>query len=139
VIQRRKPLARSKKPLKRTALRRATMPIPRRTAPRPRSKKPKEGRLRGKALEALRRDCFERDNYSCHHMITRRRMCLRPVTWETGHPGSGHMAHILALSLGGKDELSNVTAKCAECHLVREHQRGGKPCPPKPKTIEGKL
>src|ERR1700677_4667256 len=47
-------------------------------------------RLRGKKLEQLRRDCFERDGYRC--MCG----CKQPVTWE-----DGDMAHIVSRGAGG--------------------------------------
>jgi 5-methylcytosine-specific restriction endonuclease McrA len=82
--------------------------------------KPRPGRLRGKALEQLRRDCFERDRYACQE-------CGIFVYWATAH-----MAHIKAKRIG-LDTLENVRTLCAECHLI-EHQYGKsgvKPCPSK--------
>lgn len=88
--------------------------------------KPRPGRLKGKDMETLRRDCFERDGYRCQHRTYLSLMggelwevCMKPVTWETGH-----MAHIVSRGRGGKDELSNVLTKCAECHMIREHHEG---------------
>lgn len=92
-------------------------------------------RLTGAALEKLRRDCFERDSYRCQHVIrtpicdlkgytTGMSMldkCANFVSWE-----SGHMAHIIARSLGGADSLENIITKCADCHLRREHTMGEK-------------
>ena len=117
VIQRSKPIRRT--PLKK-----------RRTKPRP-------GRVTGKAMEALRRACFERDGYRCQHQAfiadtnCLHARCMRLVTWD-----NGHMAHIKSRGAGGKDELSNVTTKCPDCHVVREHffgPSGIKPVPPKPR------
>jgi len=106
--------------------------VPEKPKSRPRSTRP--GRLTGNALEKLRRACFERDGYMCQHGLDtfwqdgKRvvRKCLRPVAWDSGFPESGHMAHIRARSIGGKDELSNVVTKCADCHLRREHTMGEK-------------
>jgi len=113
----------------------------RRTAIRKVRSKPRPGRLKGKALENLRRDCFERDNYQCRHEIRHPiadlkgyvvdsyyERCGNFVTWETGH-----MAHIVSRGAGGKDELSNVLTKCPYCHQIREHHEGngGKIIPPK--------
>ena len=107
-------------PLKRTPVRK------KRTKPRP-------GRLKGKDLEKLRRDCFERDGYRCQHMLkyedgTDMARCGWIVTWETGH-----MAHVRNRRMWG-DNLENVTTKCATCHLIREHHEGngGKIVPRKP-------
>lgn len=72
-------------------------------------------RLKGDALTALRLACFERDNYRCTD-------CGRPTTW-----GLGHMAHIVGRGRGGSDTLSNVTTKCAVCHLEREHNQKSVP------------
>lgn len=99
---------------------------------RPRSTRP--GRITGAALEALRRACFERDGYRCQHDIKPPILvlgyfnhiyrCLKPVVWESGYHNSGHMAHIKARSLGGKDEIDNVILKCGDCHIGREHTMG---------------
>jgi hypothetical protein len=83
-------------------------------------------RLRGKVLEALRRDCFERDRYRCR--------CKHP------EPGCGElcnweyddMAHIVSRGAGGSDELSNVLTMKHEHHLAT-HNCGGKPIPAKVK------
>jgi 5-methylcytosine-specific restriction endonuclease McrA len=83
-------------------------------------KKPRHGRLKGKALEKLRTECFERDRYLCCE-------CGKRVYWTTGH-----MAHIKAKRMYG-DYLYNVRTLCAGCHLI-EHsygKSGVKPCPPK--------
>jgi 5-methylcytosine-specific restriction endonuclease McrA len=93
--------------------------------------KPRAGRLKGAALEQLRRDCFERDGYRCQGEVLSYlfgwEKCDRAVTWE-----SGHMAHIGAKRRHG-DSLDNVRTLCAECHGL-EHAYGPsgvKPCPPK--------
>lgn len=99
--------------------------------------KPRPGRLRGEAMEALRRACFERDEYKCQHLTPVGKhwkfgklytMCGRCVTWE-----SGHMAHIVSRGRGGKDEVSNVTTKCASCHSVLEHRYGKSGTKPVPR------
>jgi 5-methylcytosine-specific restriction endonuclease McrA len=99
-----------------------------------RKRKPRKGdvtvgktgriRLRGKALEALRRDCFERDRYRCQCSPS----CGVAVTWE-----SGDMAHIVSRGAGGSDVLSNVRTFLHEHHLA-SHNAGGKPLPPKVKA-----
>jgi 5-methylcytosine-specific restriction endonuclease McrA len=95
--------------------------------------KARPGRLKGKAMDQLRRECFERDGYRCQMIFYVTNMgvaltCGKPVTWETGH-----MAHIGAKRRHG-DSLENVRTLCAECHHI-EHsygKSGVKPCPKKP-------
>ena len=86
-------------------------------------------RLRGKALEALRRDCFERDGYRCQCSPS----CGIPVTWE-----SGDMAHIVSRGAGGSDVLSNVVTMDHFHHLAT-HNCGGKPLSEKPRESNGNL
>jgi 5-methylcytosine-specific restriction endonuclease McrA len=100
--------------------------------------KPRPGRLKGKAMEKLRRDCFERDGYRCQHKTYLSLMggelwkvCMEPVTWDTGH-----MAHIVSRGRGGKDELSNVETKCAHCHIGIEHSYGPSGVKPVPKKVD---
>jgi 5-methylcytosine-specific restriction endonuclease McrA len=103
--------------------------------------KVRPGRLRGKALEQLRRECFERDGYKCQARLTYEPgvpgffdgfwyRCGRPVTWETGH-----MAHIRNKRMWG-DTLDNVVTKCAECHIQIEHAYGPSGVPPCPDKIQ---
>ena len=75
----------------------------------PQPKPAKQIRLKGKDMEALRRACFERDNYICVQ-------CGNPVSWQ-----SGHMAHIKSHGSGGSDILENVKTKCQHCHIILEH------------------
>lgn len=70
-------------------------------------------RLYGADLEALRRECFERDGYRCVP-------CGKAVIWEAGFWNSGHMAHRKNKRMYG-DFIDNVDTKCIECHLVHEH------------------
>jgi 5-methylcytosine-specific restriction endonuclease McrA len=95
--------------------------------------KTKPMRLTGKALEDLRRQCFERDGYRCQHIRAFPAMkrgtvydakCDKQVTWD-GYR-TGHMAHIKSRGAGGGDTLDNVITKCAECHIGREHTKGEK-------------
>jgi len=94
---------------------------------RSRRTKPRLGRLKGEAMEALRRECFERDGYQCQHMLVigvdwklgkLYRKCGASVTWE-----SGHMAHTRNKRMWG-DCLAQVTTKCAACHIGIEHSYG---------------
>jgi len=119
--------------MRRTPIARSSKPIARKR------KEPRPGRLRGRAMEQLRREVFARDGYRCQHLLTSLGIhegvewfvkCLRPVTWE-----SGHLAHIVSRGRGGKDEASNLLTKCPDCHIGIEHsygKSGVKPCPVKP-------
>ena len=68
-------------------------------------------RLKGAALEKLRRDCFVRDKYICVD-------CGCGVEWSGWN--AGHMAHIVSRGAGGSDTLDNVRTKCFMCHF-NEH------------------
>lgn len=104
-----------------------------------RRNRPRPGRVRGKAMEELRRACFERDGYRCqalkypvcvHGDVLIGIKCLRPVTWE-----NGHMAHKRNKRMWG-DSLDQVQTECDQCH-GEYHQYGPsriKPCPPKPQN-----
>jgi 5-methylcytosine-specific restriction endonuclease McrA len=84
-------------------------------------------RLKGKPMEALRRACFERDQYRCSE-------CDTLVTWDGYFIGRGQMAHIKSRGAGGSDELSNVRTLCQKCHIEIEHGYGKtrtKPVPAK--------
>jgi 5-methylcytosine-specific restriction endonuclease McrA len=87
-------------------------------------------RLYGKDLEKLRRECFERDNYTCVECGTyvewSDNELYRGYKWRTP---VGHMAHIRTKRNNG-DTLDNVRTLCAECHQ-KEHNAGGKPVPGK--------
>jgi hypothetical protein len=81
--------------------------------------KPRRGRLKGKDMESLRREVFERDGYCCKHKTWLSLMggdmwtvCNKPVTWETGH-----LAHIQARRRGG-DSPENTYCCCAEHHMT---------------------
>ena len=72
-------------------------------------------RLKGKALERLRRACYERDERCC-------RECGVPLIWESGYLNSMHMAHIIPKAKGG-DVLDNVRTLCPKHHAI-EHSNG---------------
>jgi 5-methylcytosine-specific restriction endonuclease McrA len=88
-------------------------------------------RLRGEALEALRRDCFTRDGWRCTQIDPEGRIvpcaCGRTVSWVTGH-----MAHIVSRGAGGSDVIDNVHTMTQECH-GKSHNCAGKPLPAKVK------
>lgn len=71
-------------------------------------------RLYGKALAALRLQCFERDGYRCQE-------CARPAMWATGE-----MAHIRNKRMYG-DVIENVRVLCRDCH--RDEHAGRIPRP----------
>lgn len=88
-------------------------------------------RVTGPDMEALRWDCYTRDEAKCV-------ICRRWLRWERGSEDSMHMAHIGAKSMYG-DVIGNVLSKCGYCHLVLEHNP--KSVPPKrgygkPRTID---
>ena len=70
--------------------------------PRPkRAEKRSEDAKRQRLWLAVREKAFARDGYLC-------RVC------GTNRPFDGH--HLLARSLGGRDELMNVLSVCRRCH-----------------------
>ena len=93
--------------------------------------KTKPIRLKGKAMEKLRRDCFERDGYRCQHSgassdyFMSGIRCNRPINWQ-----DGHMCHRKSRGARGSDTLDNVFTGCAVCHM-KQHNAGGKPVPRK--------
>jgi hypothetical protein len=112
--------------MKRTALLRKKRISPVSAKRRKRSGQPgKLGivRLYGSDLTGLRRECFERDGYRCQrilHDLGFPRRCLKKVRWESGHPDSGHMAHVRNKRMYG-DVIDNVSTNCDECHLIDDH------------------
>ena len=94
----------------------------RRTRPETRTGKTGTIRLTGKALEVLRRDCFERDKGVCQE-------CGIALLWEPRFNGDRQaydMAHIQSRGAGGSDILDNVRSLCHSCHM-KEHNCGGRP------------
>jgi hypothetical protein len=108
-VKPRKPIPRSTKPIAKTPIKR--------TKRHPETRVGKLGRVRltGKALESLRRECFERDHYTCTCG------CGEQVTWEMGD-----MAHIVSRGAGGSDVIDNVTTMTHEHHM-KSHNCGGRP------------
>ena len=70
-------------------------------------------RLKGQALEDLRRRVFTRDGWMCCE-------CGRVCSWT-----SGHLAHIQSRGAGGSDTEENTRLLCGDCHRA-EH---GNPLP----------
>lgn len=79
-------------------------------------------RLKGDDLERLRTRCYERDEKRCVD-------CNKWLRFERDYPDSMHMAHVKGRGAGGSDTLENVLTKCFDCHIQKEHNAGGKPCP----------
>jgi hypothetical protein len=61
-------------------------------------------RPRGRPWRRVRAAVLERDGGVCH--------------W-CGRPGATHVDHLLARSVGGSDDPSNLVASCASCNLKR--------------------
>lgn len=80
-------------------------------------------RLRGKKLEQLRRDCFERDGYRCRCNYPELG-CGELCYWEWDD-----MAHIVSRGAGGSDVIDNILTMKHGHHM--QIHAGGKPCPPK--------
>ena len=78
-------------------------------------------RLKGKALEELRRSVFVRDGWKCSN-------CWKPCSWT-----SGHLAHIQSRGAGGSDTEANVRLLCGDCHRA-EH---GNPLPKHTSSLVG--
>jgi 5-methylcytosine-specific restriction endonuclease McrA len=71
-------------------------------------------RLEGKSLEALRDECYERDNGCCQE-------CGK---WLPRHGEvlfRAHMAHIKGRGRGGSDTIDNVRVLCAMHHGTTDH------------------
>lgn len=132
MIPRKAPLKRSSKPIARTAVKKVRA-------------KPRPGRLKGKALTALRESVFERDGFRCQHLLPAHITDHGQVISELWEPcnllltsRTAHLAHIRNKRMWG-DSMENCTTKCAEHHLVNEHSYGPsgiKPVPPKEKPCE---
>lgn len=122
----RTPLPPRKKPLPRS-----TKPIAK-VSPRRRQRSGRVGkmgivRLYGKALKALRRECFIRDDFKCVD-------CHCTVAWDEHEARDlglrvGEMSHVKGKRNHG-DTLDNVVTRCREDHQ-KSHNCGGKPLPRK--------
>ena len=82
-------------------------------------------RLDGDDMTLLRTQRFTMDKFRCTE-------CGRPVSpfapeWA---PNRAHLAHVIGRGAGGGDTLENTRTKCAEHHLVDEHN---------PKSVRSKL
>ena len=66
-------------------------------------------RLKGEALEVLRRYRFTMDGWRCVD-------CGRAVGWV-----SGHLSHTVSRGAGGSDTIENTRTRCEDCHLVHQH------------------
>lgn len=74
----------------------------------------------------IREDCFRRDNYICQGCGA----AAKSFTYEGTtfiHSGQGFEAHhIIPISKGGSNELSNLKTLCWDCHHIEEHSNLGK-------------
>lgn len=61
----------------------------------------------------IRKECFERDNYKCQD-------CGKDIRDNIRFPGEAH--HIVPISEGGTNELSNLKTLCYSCHK-KAHSR----------------
>src|ERR1039458_9351894 len=87
-----------------------------------RKKALRPGRLEGKALEDLRWECFQRDNWRCCD-------CKAPISWTGMYIlARGEMAHIRSRGAGGADDISNVKTLCPKCHHAEHNPKA---CPKK--------
>lgn len=62
----------------------------------------------------IRDECFERDGHLCKH-------CGKDIR-SSSKPGEAH--HIVPVSKGGTNELSNLITLCYDCHKI-EHSHMG--------------
>lgn len=76
--------------------------------------KNKAKRLRGKDLEDLRRDVYDRDGGRCVD-------CGQWVPLNGDVFTRAHLAHIISRGAGGSDIMENTQIKCPFCHLQKEH------------------
>ncbi len=63
----------------------------------------------------IRSECFERDNFICQE-------CRKDIRTEIRFPGEAH--HIVPISKGGTNDLSNLKTLCYHCHK-KEHSHAG--------------
>ena len=62
----------------------------------------------GKNWESLKKRCYERDNYICRH-------CGKKLKHPSAH-------HVIPLSRGGINALSNLITVCNKCHKKLDNQ-----------------
>jgi len=72
---------------------------------------------RSQAVEEIRRQVFEKDDYQCRH-------CGEFVTWKTGQ-----MDEIVARGKGGEISVDNCQTLCARCHIVGPRSKHGNRLP----------
>ncbi len=140
MIQRRKRIARSTKPLKRTGLKKKPRRAARRADPRfndPRSHVTKDGRVRlyGEDMTDLRRTVFAESGERCWNMklldpelcrmlklpFDTRKRCYLPIAWDTFHLMHGAHGHGFRNDVPRTEQNPDgCIAGCAECHQ-REH------------------
>jgi 5-methylcytosine-specific restriction endonuclease McrA len=83
--------------------------------------KSKPARLKGKAMQALRQECLNRDRGRCQECGI-----LVDDSLPDWHPRKYHMAHIRSKHIGG-DVLENVRVLCGKDHSAEHHGRIQRP------------
>lgn len=69
---------------------------------------------RSEAVSEIRRQVFERDDYTCVH-------CGELVTWKTGH-----MDEFVSRGKGGEVSVDNCQTLCANCHIGPQGKHGNR-------------
>lgn len=72
---------------------------------------------RHEAVEEIRRQVFDNDDYQCRH-------CGELVTWKTGH-----LDEIIPRGKGGEVSVRNGQTLCAKCHIVGPDSKHGNRLP----------
>jgi 5-methylcytosine-specific restriction endonuclease McrA len=84
--------------------------------------KPKTIRLKGKALQKLKLQAYERDCGCC--VVCGVWLPLLDYEGQFNIYTCAHMAHKKSKGSGGSDNLDNVEIKCFHCHNILEHTKG---------------
>ena len=85
---------------------------------KPKKRKKKSNRLPPKQYDNLKREVYERDDYTC-------------IFWNRfshDHTSLDKPHHIIYKSQGGKDEINNLVTLCIYCHAeVHRNKKKYKP------------
>jgi len=65
-------------------------------------------RLTTEKWQALRKECYSRDEYRC-------RKCLKHTKNPAAH-------HVIPYEKGGEDSIINLITVCPECHTFLDHE-----------------
>jgi len=71
-------------------------------------------RLKGAAMEALRRARFALDGWKCV-------VCGCEIRWDGWN--AGHLAHVKSRGAGGSDTIENTVTKCRICHHAEHNPK----------------